>query len=144
MSTLLKPREQFAALNEVFDLDRFSANPLFRDVFGKTFPAVNIRETDKNFSIDFSVPGFAKDNFKIAIHGDQLIVTGSAKEESKEEKDSYMRREFQYRSFSRSFILPESADMEKTEAKYENGILHVTVAKREEVKRDRKKDISVQ
>lgn len=143
MSTLLKPKEHVHSFAEMFDVDRFVANPFFRDMFGKTFPAVNIRENENAFIVDFAAPGFKKEDFKIKVAGDTLQVSVEKKEEKKEEKENYTRREFSFNSFSRAFTLPESADHEKTEAKYENGILQVTVHKRTDLKDDGKKTITV-
>lgn len=143
MSTMLKPKEHVHSFGEMFDLDRFVANPFFRDVLGKAFPAVNIRENENSFVIDFAAPGFSKEDFKIKVTGDTLTVSAQKQEEKKEEKDSYTRREFSYNSFSRAFTLPESADHEQTEAVYENGILKLTVKKRTDRKEENNKTIAV-
>lgn len=143
MSTLLKPKEHVHSFSEMFDIDRFVANPFFRNALGKAFPAVNIRENEKAFIVDFAAPGFKKEDFKIKVTGDTLEVNAAKSEEKKTEKESYTRREFSYNSFSRAFTLPESADHENAEAVYENGILHLTVNKRTDRKEESKTTIKV-
>ncbi|HEU4716569.1 MAG TPA: Hsp20/alpha crystallin family protein [Bacteroidia bacterium] len=143
MATMLKPKENFSSLGELFDVDRFFGNPWFREVISKAFPAVNIRETAKDYSIEFAVPGFKKEDFKIRVEKDVLIVSADEKEEKKEDKETYTRREFSFHSFSRSFILPESAERENIEAKYENGILKIVVSKKQSAPVPAKKEIQV-
>ena len=96
-------------------------------------PAVNIKETDKSFELDLAVPGMDKKDFKIELN--DASITISAKHENKieetNEKERYSRREFSYQSFSRSFVLAEDlVDTEAINAKYENGILNVSIPKK--------------
>ena len=88
---------------------------------------------DKSFDIEVAAPGLAKADFDIQAENDLLKIT--AKKEQKEEvKDGkYYRREFNYSSFSRSFQIPDSVDASSIEANYKNGVLTVTLPKREEV-----------
>ena len=116
---------------------------LFDDAFSKNFfekqnrmfnvPAVNIKETDKSFELDLAVPGMDKKDFKIELKDGSITI--SAKHENKveetNEKERYSRREFSYQSFSRSFVLAEDlVDTEGINAKYENGILNVSIPKK--------------
>ena len=116
---------------------------LFDDAFSKNFfekqnrifntPAVNIKETDKSFELDLAVPGMDKKDFKIELKDGSITI--SAKHENKveetNEKERYSRREFSYQSFSRSFVLAEDlVDTEAINAKYENGILNVSIPKK--------------
>jgi HSP20 family protein len=116
---------------------------LFDDAFSKNFfekqnrmvntPAVNIKETDKSFELDLAVPGMDKKDFKIELKDGSITI--SAKHEHKveetNEKERYTRREFSYQSFSRSFVLAEDlVDTEAINAKYENGILNVSIPKK--------------
>ena len=75
-----------------------------------------------------------KADFKINLENNVLTISSEKQEEQKEEQDKYTRREFAYRAFQRSFTLPDSADSEKIEAKYENGVLQVNIPKKEEAK----------
>ena len=95
-------------------------------------PLVNISEDENAFEIELAVPGFKKEDFKINL--EKLVLTISLdKKEDKEEKQ-YNKREFVYKSFSRSFTLPENSDGEKISAEYVDGILKVFIAKKEEEK----------
>ncbi|MBL7729218.1 MAG: Hsp20/alpha crystallin family protein, partial [Dinghuibacter sp.] len=100
-----------------------------------TVPAVNIAENHNNYEVSLAVPGMKKDDFKIDVEGNMLTIS-SEKEESKEEKEKeYSRKEYSYASFSRSFTIPEMADSAKIEARYENGVLHLVIPKKEEAKK---------
>ena len=92
-------------------------------------PAVNVKETDKTFNLEVAAPGLQKDDFKIEVDKGLLTISVE-KEESKEEKDDqFTRREFSYRSFKRSFWLPEEVSAEKIAARYEGGVLIVELPK---------------
>ncbi len=102
-----------------------------------TVPAVNVKETEDSFELEVAAPGMDKKEFK--IEGEDIVLTISSekemKNEEKDEKGNYVRREFSYQSFKRSFVLPDTVNTEKIEAKYKDGILHVSVPKREEAKK---------
>jgi HSP20 family protein len=102
----------------------------FDDNFRNTIPSVNIKEGNDHYTIEFAAPGMSKKDFKIDLHNNVMTVSSDRKEEDKEEKDNYMRREFRYSSFSRSFTLPDSVDNDKIKAKHDNGILSIVVPKR--------------
>ena len=100
-----------------------------------TIPAVNIRESDDAFIIEVAAPGMAKENFTVNVDGDHLLISSERKEEKNESDENYSRREFSYQSFHRSFTIPHaSVDGDKICAKYTDGILSITLPKREEVK----------
>jgi HSP20 family protein len=98
------------------------------------FPAVNICETNDNYELEFNVPGRKKEDFKITVDKNILTVSFEKTEEQKEEKKQFIKREFVTQSFKRSFTLDEKIDAEKIDAKYENGILMLTLPKKEELK----------
>ena len=102
--------------------------------FVSSLPSVNIIERADNFKVELAAPGLEKSDFDINIEKNQLTI--SAKQEKKEEEteDKFTRREFNYTSFSRSFRLTEKVDSKNISAKYENGVLEVTVPKKEEAK----------
>ncbi|WDF79907.1 Hsp20/alpha crystallin family protein [Mucilaginibacter sp. AW1-7] len=125
----------FRPWNELFD-----GHFLRREL---NVPAVNITDHKNQYILSMSAPGLKKDDFKIDVDGDVLTIS-SEKEESKEEKDEkYTRKEYNYSSFSRSFTLPEGTDKEKVAAKYENGILKITVPHNHAVKSPSAKHIAV-
>lgn len=124
----------------------------FNDVFDRFLtdekvtwmPSVNITERENEFKIDLAVPGLDKKDFNIEIENNMLVVSGERKEEKVEEKDKVTKREFHYGSFKRSFTLPEIADAEKVNANYNNGVLTINIAKKEEAKQNAKRQISVE
>ncbi len=115
-------------LNEIFKPDWFGGMENLRT----NVPAVNIRENEKDFQLELSVPGRSKEDFNIEIDDNVLSISAEVKTENEVEKDNYTRREFAFSSFKRSFTLPESVDGEKINANYENGILKFSLPKKEE------------
>lgn len=98
-------------------------------------PAANVTETKDDYKVSLAAPGLKKSDFKIDVEGNMLTIS-SEKEESKEEKDAkYTRKEYSYSSFSRSFTLPAEVNQDKIEAAYEEGVLKLTLPKKEEAKR---------
>jgi len=106
-------------------------------------PAVNIAENGDSYSIEVAAPGLAKNDFKINLDHNVLTIS-SSKENKKEEKEGkYTRQEFSYSSFSRSFTLPESVDAEKISASHKDGILYISIPKREEAKVKPAREIAI-
>jgi len=95
---------------------------------------VNIKETDKNYSIEIVAPGFEKTDFKVSLEQQLLTISAEKKNEVKEENEKQIRNEYSYRSFKRSFTLDEKTDGTKIDAKYVNGVLTLNLPKKEEVK----------
>ncbi len=102
------------------------------DEFSGDIPAVNIKEENDKFVLEMAAPGLKKDDFNINLDNYVLTISSEKKEETKDDKDNYTRREFLYTSFSRSFTLPKTVDIDKIKADYKNGILTVTLPKKEE------------
>lgn len=98
------------------------------------FPAVNICETKDDYLLEFNVPGRKKEDFKITVDKNILSVSFENKEETKQEGKQFIKREFSTQSFKRSFTLDEKIKADDINAKYENGILYLTLPKKEEVK----------
>ncbi len=114
-------------------------------VLGRTMnvPAVNITEHKDEYLVSLAAPGLKKDDFKLDVDGNMLTIS-SEKEESKEEKEKrFTRKEYSYSSFSRSFTLPEEINKEKIEAKYEDGVLKISLPRKEEAKKPSAKQIAV-
>ncbi len=126
-------------------LDEFLNTDIFNDMpqVASSVPAVNIKETDKAYVIELAAPGLKKDDFDIDLDNNVLTISYKKKEEKKEEEGNYTRREFYFTEFKRSFTLPETANLEKIEAKYKDGILEVTIEKKEEAQVKPKKKISI-
>lgn len=107
-------------------------------------PAVNIEENENEYLVSLAAPGMSKDDFKIDVNGNMLTIS-SEKEETKEEKEKpFTRREYNYSSFSRSFTLPADVNREGIMARYENGVLKLSLPRREEIKKTEAKTIAVQ
>lgn len=100
----------------------------------KSTAPVNIKETDKNYSIDIVAPGFEKTDFKVSLEQQLLTISAEKKNEVKEENEKQIRKEYSFRSFKRSFTLDDKTDSTKIDAKYVNGVLTLNLPKKEEVK----------
>lgn len=110
-----------------------------------TLPAVNVFETNDDFTVEMAAPGMDKNDFEIELDNEMLTIS-SVRENRHEEKEGerFTRREFSYQSFKRSFHLPKSVvDESKIKAEYNNGLLRVVIPKREEVKAKPPRKISV-
>jgi len=100
-----------------------------------TLPSVNIKESTDQFEVEMAAPGMSKENFKVELNNNYLTISAENKKESEQkEGERYTRKEFSYSSFSRTFALPELVENDKIEAKYDNGILKISIPKREEAK----------
>lgn len=96
-------------------------------------PSVEVHENKSYYTMKFDLPGVPKENIKIDLHDNVLTVSGERKEEKKEEdkeKRTYLS-EVQYGAFTRSFTFPEGIDAERSEAKFENGVLSLNIPKKE-------------
>ncbi len=114
------------------------SDSLFPFVFDKASvptkgPATNIFELQNEYLLEMKVPGYSKEDIKISVEKDLLTIALDSKE-SKDENRKLIRREFNLNSFKRVFSLDESVDSEKVSAKYENGILYLSLPKKEELK----------
>lgn len=115
----------------------------FEDRTGVTMPAVNILETKDDFRLEIAAPGLSRKDYQVKVENNVLTIS-SEKEEKKEEKEiRFMRREFSYSSFLRSFTLPQSVDADKINASYNEGILTVTIPKKEEAKEKPAREIKI-
>lgn len=113
--------------------------------FGSTLPAVNIKETEDDFQVEVAVPGKKKEDFTIEL--DQNVLTISSEDKVEKEETSkdgkYTRKEFNYSSFKRAFTLPETVEQDNIKAVYNEGVLNISVPKREESKQKPKRMIAV-
>jgi len=100
-----------------------------------TLPSVNIKENPDEFKVEVAAPGFDKGDFKLELNHDVLTISSEKQMENEIKDDEHFsKREFSYQSFTRSFTLPNIADSERIDANYENGILKVSIPKKEESK----------
>lgn len=93
-------------------------------------PAVDIKEEADRYVVHADLPGVKADDIDVDLHNGILTIKGHRETEAKEEKENYKRIERIYGSFYRRFALPESVDEEKIEAKYDNGVLTITIPKK--------------
>ncbi len=107
-------------------------------------PATNILEDGNSFEIQLAAPGLNKKDLKLEMEKDVLSVSFEKKEEKESPQEiKFLRREFEMEGFTRSFTLPETADTEKIKARYENGILYITIPKLNPEKARLSKSIAV-
>jgi HSP20 family protein len=133
-------------LEGFFDRDWFDSSLSNWRGEGASLPAVNIRETDDALEIEVAAPGMKRDDFKVELDNNVLTIS-SAREHTQEEKNhqgSFIRKEFSYQSFQRSFSLPENkVKGDSINAKYKEGVLLITIPKTEEARRRAPRRISI-
>jgi len=126
----------FKPWTDLFDNGGWNMQPM-------NVPAVNITELPNEYLLSLAVPGMKKEDFKIDVDGNMLTIS-SEKEENKEDKNKkFTRKEYSYSSFSRSFSLPEEIKQENINAKYEDGVLRISLPRKEEAKKPAVKKIAV-
>ena len=139
MSLIKRNGETFPAFPALFD--DFFGRELFNwgnnnySSTSTTMPSVNIKETTDSFEVEMAAPGMQKTDFKISLDGNTLTIYSQKEHQEKRGEESYCRQEFSYLSFQRSFILPKDVvNQNGILGKYENGLLHLTIPKKEEAK----------
>ena len=132
------PATSFRGLLDHFfqnNLSRFFEDDLwgFNGVRQNTNIPVNIRETDKSYEMDLVVPGLKKEDFAISVQGEQLTISLEHKDQNQQEntKENWLRKEYKVQSFSRSFTLDDSLDSNNITAGYQDGILRLSLPKKE-------------
>lgn len=111
----------------------------------KSTPAVNIFETNEKFEIEIAAPGLEKEDFKIDLKNDYLLVYSEKKDQKEEkEKGKVVRSEFRYSSFQRSFALPKDIDATAIQATHKNGVLVIELPKKVEQKDSSSRQIEIQ
>ena len=136
----IRRNEWFPNMNHVFD------DFLSKDVWqwglnnnsstNTTIPAVNIKETKETFEVEMAAPGMSKKDFKIQLDGNTLTISSEREKESEMiDEAKYIKREFSYEPFYRTFELQKNVvDVESIQEKYENGVLKLVIPKKEEAK----------
>jgi HSP20 family protein len=151
MGTLMKnDRNLFPAIPSFFD------DMLTRDWFnwpfnhsvnsGLSVPVVNVKETNEAFELEVAAPGMSKQDFKVELDNNLLVVSAQKenKHEEHDEKGNFARREFNYQSFTRSFSLPDRlVKGDEISARYNDGILYISVPKTEEARVKPAKQIEI-
>ncbi len=127
----------------------FFDDSLMRDLFNGGFgaeltrPAANIKESKEHFTIQLAVPGWNKEDFQIALENNQLNISAEKREQTDAEGEKFTRREFRQQSFKRSFELSDSIDARSISAEYTNGVLTLTLPKKQEAQVESVKRIEV-
>lgn len=101
---------------------------------GNWTPSVDVVENNDNYLVKADIPGVKKDDLKVDVKNGTLVIKGEKKQEEKVEKDNYIRVERSYGNFIRSFTLPTNVDSSKINAKFTDGVLEITIPKKEEAK----------
>lgn len=148
MTLMKRTQSDYPSLTNFFD--NFFGNSLmdwsnmnFSDT-NTTLPAVNVRETDDAYEIDVAAPGMDKKDFNIHIDNDVLTISSEKNEAKNEKYGRYSRREFSYQSFQRSFNVPSHiVDGNEIKAQYHDGILSISLPKKEEAKPRPPKEIKI-
>jgi HSP20 family protein len=129
-----------------FPTTNYFSNGLFDDFFNRSIadvvgsdvlvsqPAVNIVETNEAFKVELAAPGFEKENFSLDVADNYLTVRAERKQEAENKDEQFTRREFRFGAFERSFKLPESVNQDSVTAVYINGVLLLTLPKKETAK----------
>ncbi len=132
------PATNFSGLvDTVFrnDLSRFFNDDFwgFNGLDRRVNVPVNVRETDTSYELELVAPGLRKEDFKVNVSGDLLTVSFQHREKNKEEDTSggWLRKEYKQQSFSRSFTLADTLDANKISARYTDGILYLSLPKKE-------------
>ena len=119
-----------AVFNDLFDTD-------YLPKVNATAPAINVKESDKAYTVELAAPGMKKEDFNVHINDEgNLVIKMEQKQENKEEDKNtrYLRREFSYSKFEQTLILPDDVKKEDISAKVENGVLTVGLPKMVEEK----------
>ena len=96
---------------------------------------VNLRETDKTYEMSLIVPGLRKEDFKLNVTDDLLTISYEQNQEKEQKDEGWLRKEYKMQSFSRSFTLDDSVDTNNITASYDNGVLHLSLPKKENARR---------
>jgi HSP20 family protein len=141
--TLVQYRNnQPKAFNNFMD-DFFTSIPSimserFQQSSFKQFPVMNVSETEAGYELEVVAPGFEKEQFTVDVNDKTLTIAAEVKSEKSEKSEKYVRKEYEAKSFKRSFHLDENIDANNICAKYVNGVLTVNLPKRKTVKEGRK------
>jgi HSP20 family protein len=123
-----------------FDWER---GPLSRFSGSILKPSVDIKEDKKNYTITVEVPGVNEEDVRLELQNNNLVIQGEKKSEEKQEEETYHSIERTYGSFKRILTLPEDCDQENIEAKFKDGVLSITIPRKEISKPEGSKVIDI-
>jgi HSP20 family protein len=130
MANMIKSSRASVPWRDFFNVDNFFDNN-WLSKWERDFPAVNIAEDEKNYSVEVVAPGFQKEDFKLKVEDDILTISAESRSEKKEngKGKEYTRREYSYSSFTRSFRLPDDVKDDSIGASYKDGVLTLELPK---------------
>jgi len=115
--------------------DEFINNEYLPGLFdwdgGRSLPAVNITESKKDYRVEVAAPGLTRNDFKVSLDEDVLTISSEKEVKNETKEEDVLRKEFSYSSFSRCFTLPETADADKIKASHKDGVLSISIPKKE-------------
>lgn len=133
LPTLRKEKRFFPSI-----IDEFFGRDYMPDLFefqtGINMPSVNIIEGKDDYKIEVAAPGLDKKDFNISLENNVLTISSEKEEKNEQDNERFMRREFSYSSFKRSFSLPQSVDPANITAVHNNGVLKISIPKKEDAK----------
>lgn len=140
-NTFFQPTSLSGLISDVFQR---SIQNLDGAEFANTTPAVNISESNDKFLIELAAPGLQKSNFKLVVDKDQLIISATKEEVSGQiEEGKWTRKEFNFNTFKRSFHISDKIEIENIHAEYVDGMLKVSLPKKDETKANPLKVIEI-
>jgi len=149
MNLIKRNGNQYPGFPRLF-FDDFFGRELFNwennnfSTTSSTLPSVNIKESADNYQVEVAAPGMDKNDFKVVLEGNLLTISSTKQQEQTNEQESFTRKEFSYQSFQRSFELPKNVvEEEHISARYENGLLQLTIPKKEESKQKPPREIEI-
>ena len=99
-----------------------------------TAPAVNVKETGSEYTMEFAVPGIKKEFCRVNLNDEgnlEVTIENKMEHKAEDKKEHYLRREFNYSNYQQTYVLPEDVEKEKIAAKVDNGVLTITMPKRQ-------------
>ena len=142
MLPMMKTRSYVPSFVNSFFNDDFLPN-FYTEERNAHVPSVNVIENKDDFKIEVAAPGLKKDDFKVDVHNNILKISSEKEYKNEEDGEKFIKREFCYDSFSRTFKLSNSIDSEKIKASYTNGVLELTIPKKEEAKEKEPRKIKI-
>ena len=128
INPLFGNKDLFNFMDEVFN--KSIGDIISTDVV-RSKPQINIMEKDDKYVMEVAAPGLSKELFSLKVEEDYLVISAQSGSENTETEDAYRKREFNYKSFERRYLLPDTVDTDNINAKYENGILNIDLPKKE-------------
>jgi HSP20 family protein len=124
MSLIKRDFPLMTNLSDLFEDDWFASR-----MKNDWLPAINIVNNEKDYELEVAAPGWQKEDIHVNVENHVLTISGQVENEAEENKKNYTRKEFSNRAFSKSFTLPEDVKEEAVKAKYDNGVLKLTLTK---------------